>query len=448
MTSRPEARLLAGRRINRRDFLKMSGAGLAGAALLGAAGCGGGGASSGQLIFSMGSPVPTYTDLINKFNKQNKGEVEATLREMPANATTHYDKLTTEFQAGGGDIDVIGGDVIWAIQFAAQGYIQDLSDDFPESEQQKFLPGPLSAMEYEGGVYGIPWFTDAGMLYYRKDLLEQAGFSAPPETWDELKEMALKTAQDTGTKNGFVFQGMNYEGGVCNGCEYIWTHGGEVLSGVTSGKVVIDSPEALAAMETYRSMVADGVAPAAVANYDETTSVPVFGEGDAVFMRDWPGDYALFGLPSKEGGYPNVKPEQVGIAPIPVAEPGMRSWSTLGGWNQFVNAQTDLMEEAVAFAQFMTEPEQEKFLGTDGGLRPTRKALYEDPAVLDALPGLRLQKDIILNNAKSRPVTEFYGDMSLELAEQFNNVLTGDTSPQEAVETLQKDLSSIMQQAE
>jgi ABC-type glycerol-3-phosphate transport system substrate-binding protein len=176
--------------------------------------------------------------------------------------------------------------------------------------------------------------------------------------------------------------------------------------------------------------------------------VPVFGEGDAVFMRDWPGDYALFGLPSKEGGYPNVKPEQVGIAPIPVAEPGMRSWSTLGGWNQFVNAQTDLMEEAVAFAQFMTEPEQEKFLGTDGGLRPTRKALYEDPAVLDALPGLELQKDIILNNAKSRPVTEFYGDMSLELAEQFNNVLTGDTSPQEAVETLQKDLSSIMQQAE
>jgi multiple sugar transport system substrate-binding protein len=448
MTSRRGARLLAGRRINRRDFLKLSGAGLAGAALLGAAGCGGGGASAGKLIFSMGSPVPTYTDLINKFNKQNKGEVEATLREMPANATTHYDKLTTEFQAGGGDIDVIGGDVIWAIQFAAQGYIQDLSDDFPESEQKKFLPGPLSAMEYEGGVYGIPWFTDAGMLYYRKDLLEQAGFSAPPETWDELKEMALKTAQDTGTKNGFVFQGMNYEGGVCNGCEYIWTHGGEVLSGVTSGKVVIDSPEALAAMETYRSMVADGVAPAAVANYDETTSVPVFGEGDAVFMRDWPGDYALFGLPSKDGGYPNVKKEQVGIAPIPVAEPGMRSWSTLGGWNQFVNAQTDLMEEAVSFAQFMTEPEQLKFLGTDGGLRPTRKALYEDPEVLKALPGLELQKDIILNNAKSRPVTEFYGDMSLELAEQFNNVLTGDTSPQEAVETLQKDLSTIMQQAE
>ena len=297
MTSRRD--VLARRRINRRDFLKMSGAGLAGAALLGAAGCGGGGAGSGKLIFSMGSPIPAYDTLLDKFNKQNKGEIEATLREMPANASTHYDKLTTEFQAGGGDIDVIGGDVIWAIQFAAQGYIMDLSDAFPESEQKKFLPGPLSAMEYEGGVYGIPWFTDAGILYYRKDLLEQAGFSGPPETWDELKEMALKTAQDTGTKNGFVFQGMNYEGGVCNGCEHIWTHGGEVLSNVTSGDVVIDSPEALAAMETYRSMVADGVAPQAVANYDETTSEPVFGAGDAVFLRDWPGFYALLGIPER-----------------------------------------------------------------------------------------------------------------------------------------------------
>jgi multiple sugar transport system substrate-binding protein len=446
MTSRRD--VLARRRINRRDFLKMSGAGLAGAALLGAAGCGGGGGGSSKLIFSRSDPVPTEDDLIAKFNKQNKGEIEATLRVMPSNATTHFDKLTTEFQAGGGDIDVIGGDVIWAIQFAAQGYIMDLSDDFPESEQKKFIPAPMSAMTYEGGVYGIPYFTDAGMLYYRKDLLEQAGYSAPPETWDELKEMALKTAQDTGTKNGFVFQGSNYEGGVCNGCEYIWNHGGEVLSNVTSGEIVIDSPEGLAAMETYRSMVADGVAPEAVTNYTETECSPVFGGGDAVFMRSWPGDYALLGLPAKEGGFPDVKPEQVGIAPIPVAEPGMQSYSTLGGWNQFVNAASDIQEEAVSFAQFMTTTEAQKLLGTEDQLRPTRKALYEDPEVLEAIPGLDLQKDIILNNSKSRPITEFYGDMSLELAEQFNNVLTGDTSPQEAVETLQKELTSIMQQAD
>ena len=124
----------AGRRINRRDFLKMSGAGLAGAALLGASGCGGGGGGSGNVIFSMGpdDEVKTYTKLVDKFNKQHKGEFQVTVREMPADTGQYFDKLRTEFQAGGGDIDVIGGDTIWPIQFAAQGWVQDLSDKFPE----------------------------------------------------------------------------------------------------------------------------------------------------------------------------------------------------------------------------------------------------------------------------------------------------------------------------
>ena len=90
--------------MNRRDFLKMSGAGLAGAALLGASGCGGGGGGSGNVIFSMGpdDPTNTYTKLVDKFNKQHKGEFQVTVREMPADTGQYFDKLRTEFQAGGG----------------------------------------------------------------------------------------------------------------------------------------------------------------------------------------------------------------------------------------------------------------------------------------------------------------------------------------------------------
>src|SRR5215211_5722181 len=100
----------AGRRINRRDFLKMSGAGLAGAALLGASGCGGGGGGSGNIVFSMGPDDPgnTYTKLVDKFNEQHKGEFQVTIRTMPADTGLYFDKLRTEFQAGGGEIDVIG----------------------------------------------------------------------------------------------------------------------------------------------------------------------------------------------------------------------------------------------------------------------------------------------------------------------------------------------------
>jgi multiple sugar transport system substrate-binding protein len=434
----------AGRKLNRRDFLKMSGTGLAGAALLGASGCGGGGGGSGNIAFSMGpdDPNKTYTKLVDKFNKQNKGSFQVTIREMPADTGAYFDKLRTEFQAGGGEIDVIGGDTIWPIQFAAQGWVQDLSDNFPASEQNKFLPAPIQASIYEGAIYGVPWFEDAGLLYSRSDLLEQAGYSAPPETWDELKEMALKISQDKGIPNGFVFQGKNYEGGVCDALEYIRTHGGDVLSNVTSGDVVIDSPEATAGLETYHSMITDGVAPKAVANMDETISVPVFGNGEAVFLREWPGTYGDIA-----GGAYKIKKEQVAVSPIPV-DPGNESSSTLGGWTFMINAQTDMPDEAWEFVKFMTSYESFKYRAIEGGYISARKAILDDPAVQEAIPTVKLAKDVLLEYATSRPVTQYYGDMSLEMQEQFNNALTGDTSPQQAVETLQKNLTSIMQQAE
>ena len=434
----------AGRKLNRRDFLKMSGAGLAGAALLGASGCGGGGSGSGNIVFSMGpdDPGKTFTKLIDKFNKQHKGEFQVVHREMPADTGLYFDKLRTEFQAGGGDIDVLGGDVIWPIQFAAQGWVQALPDIFPASEQNKFLPAPINASIYEDGIYAVPWFEDAGLLYSRVDLLEQAGYSAPPETWDELKEMAVKTAQDTGTKYGFLFQGKNYEGGVCNALEYIRTHGGDVLSNVTSGEVVIDSPEAAAGLETYHSMITSGAAPQAVSNYTETEGDPLFENGESVFFREWPGVYGDI----LTGDF-KVKHDQVTVSPIPV-DPGNQSSSTLGGWTFMINAQTDLPDEAWEFVKFMSSYESFKFRAINGGYISARKAILDDPEVQEAIPTVKLAKDVLLDYATSRPVTQFYGDMSLEMQSQFNDALTGDVSPQQAVETLQKNLTNIMKQAD
>ncbi|HEX5975266.1 MAG TPA: extracellular solute-binding protein, partial [Rubrobacteraceae bacterium] len=218
-----------GAELSRKDFLRLGGAGLAGAALLGTAGCGGGGQESGnELIFSWGpDDTGVLPKLIQKFNEEHKGEFQVRYREMPSDTGQYFDQLRTEFQAGGGDTDVIGGDVIWPAQFAASGWISDLSDRFTDTDA--FLPGPMQAMTYDSKVWGVPWYTDSGLLYYRRDLLEQAGFSGPPATWEELKEMGLQTKQDTGTQLGFAFQGAEYEGGVCNGLEYIRTHGGEVL---------------------------------------------------------------------------------------------------------------------------------------------------------------------------------------------------------------------------
>jgi len=430
----PEAR-----RYSRKDFLKVGGAGLAGTALLGTAGCGGGGSGSGTLTFAMGTDTSgTLQGLIDKFNKENKGSFQVSYREMPTATDQYLDKLTTEFQAQQSDIDVLGADVIWTAQFAANSWITDVSDDFPESEQSKYLPAPIESLIYDGKIWGKPWFTDAGMLYYRKDLLEQSGISAPPKTWPELKEMADQVAQETGTKYGFVFQGSEYEGGTVNGLEYIWTHGGDALDG---DKVVIDSPEAIAGLETERSMIESGVAPKAVATFTETETDPAILGGDAVFARNWPYMYALAGT----SAYPKVKPEQLGVTPLPVAE-GQQSTSSLGGWNLLISGLSDMQEEAWEFVEWMTAQEAEKQRATEASLLPTLKSLYDDPEVVDAIPVIKLG-ETALESASPRPVSPYYSDMSLAISEQFTASLSGDVTPEEAAKTLQEELTSIQEQA-
>ena len=432
-----------GRRISRRDFLKVGGAGLAGAALLGVAGCGGGGnqGSNGktQVTFSFGPDESgSLTEVVNRFNEQSDN-VEVKYREMPADTGAYFDQLRTEFQAGGGDIDLIGGDVIWPAQFAANGWIVDLSDKFPESERKKFLDGPIEANTYEGGVYGVPWFTDAGMMYYRKDLVDQV-----PQTWDEFKQVAQQAKQQSGTQFGFVFQGAQYEGGVVNGLEYIWTNGGEVLKPGEADNVVIDSQAALSGLQTERSMVEEGVAPQSVATYKEQETQTAFLSGDAVFARNWPYMYALASDPETS----KISQDQVGVAPIPVSQ-GNETASGLGGWNFYINAASDqeVQDAAYEFVKFATSPEQQKYRALNGSFLPTLKSLYEDQEVLNKVPVIDLGKTAI-QNSKPRPVSPVYSDMSLKMAEQFNASLKGEVPPQQAIKTLQKELSDIVQQAQ
>jgi multiple sugar transport system substrate-binding protein len=439
MTERNEGSgVSTGRKLNRREFLKMGGAGLAGAALLGATGCGGGSGGSGDLIFSMGpdDAQGTMAALIKQFNKQS--DFNVVHRVMPADTGTYFDKLRTQLQAGSGGVDVIGGDVIWPAQLAASGWILDMTDKFPESEQKKFLEGPLQSVTYDGKVWGVPWYTDAGMLYHRADLLEKSGYSEPPKTWDELKEMADKVKKDQGIKYGFVFQGDAYEGGVCNGLEYIWTHGGNAVDPNDPNKILIDSPEAAAGLATEASMLSSGVAPEAVSTYQEAeTDAAFFQEpGDAVFARQWPYGYAY--LDTK--GY--LKQDQVGVGPLPVDE-GNPLASCLGGWDMLINSQSDMQEEAWQFIKFMTSPEQMKFRAVRATVLPTRSALLTDPEI-EKIPVVSKGRPAI-EHTHPRPVSPYYADMSLEMNEQFNACLKGDVSPEQAVKTLQGSLERIVE---
>jgi multiple sugar transport system substrate-binding protein len=425
--------------LSRQDFLKLGGVGIAGLALLGAPGCGGGEAGSGKVVFSFfpdGSGGIQH--LIDKFNEQNKGRFQVSHQAINLDTREYFDRLKTDFQSGGGEIDVIGGDVPWTAEFAENGWIVDVSSRFPECERGKFVNGQIQSLTYQSKIWGVPWFAEAGLLYYRKDLLEHSGFSEPPKTWEELKEMAEKVVQDSGTRYGFVFQGANNETGVCNGLEYIWTHGGEVLDG---DKVIIDSPESVAGLTTEQSMISEGVAPQAVANYTFSGSDTAFLNGDSVFCRNWSYMYGLAG----DTEMSKIKREQVGVLPLPVGEGQSQRACCLGGWNMLISTSSEMQDEAWEFVRFMTSEESQKEYSITASTLPTLKTLYDDREILEEVPVVDLSKEA-LQNARPRPVSPYYSQMSREMAEQFNNVIRSAVSPGTAIKSLQSDLQRIIQQ--
>jgi multiple sugar transport system substrate-binding protein len=429
--------------VSRREFLKLTGAGVAGAALLPACGGfsgGGEGGSSNTLIFSHGpEDTGALKALLDRFNKSHNYKVK--WQVAPADTGAYFDKMRTELQAGTGP-DVISGDVIWPAQFGSNGWVLDLSNMFTEQMASNFLPGPLQAVTWNGKRWAVPWFTDAGMMYYRKDLLSKSGFGSPPKTYDELMSMAKKIATDSGVKFGDVFQGDRYEGGVCDGLEFIWGADGNVLSPTNPNKVVISSPQSVTGLATERSLITKGVAPSAVASYQEQQSQVAFTTGQSVFMRNWP---YIVGLIQAGGAGIKIKFDQVAVAALPTSGQGTTGYSCLGGWNLFINANiaSNKKGKAWEFIKYMASPQATKFRAIKGNYLPPLKNLYNDPEVLKKVQTVALAKQLA-NQIRPRPVSPFYSDMSLDMQETFNDLVKGDTSPQQAVSTLQGNIQGIL----
>jgi multiple sugar transport system substrate-binding protein len=175
-----------------------------------------------------------------------------------------------------------------------------------------------------------------------------------------------------------------------------------------------------------------------VVTYTEPESDTAFRNGDSVFMRNWPYVYGMI-----LGGDAKIKTDQIGVGPLPVGEGGDTGYSTLGGWNLFINAQSDLKDQAWEFVKFMTSEEAVKLRALKGAYLSPLKSIYQDKQVTSKVPVIPLAAQLA-DQIRPRPPSPFYSDMSLEMQEQFNNVLKDEISADEAVSTLQSDLQAII----
>jgi multiple sugar transport system substrate-binding protein len=373
-----------------------------------------------------------FDALLRRFERENPG-FRVKSEALPNSSDEQHQFYVINLQARSADFDVLALDVVWGAEFARAGWLREIGPWFSPDEQQQFFRGPLEAVTYEGKVYAVPWFVDAGLLYYRKDLLEALGLG-PPQTWEELVADARRVQAEHPGRYGFVWQGKQYEGLVCNALEYLWSNGGAVLR---DGRVVIDSPENRTALAFMRGLIReDHVSPPLVTTLTEEPSRNLFGNGKSIFLRNWPYAWSLFQQPDSA-----VK-GKVGVAVLPHF-PGHESAATLGGWQLGINAYSRHPEAAERFIRFLTSYDAQKALAMAYAMNPTRKKLYQDPDLIAAQPFTTRLYDVF-EHARPRPVTPYYVMISQVLQSEFSAVLVDRKTPEAALAAAQAQIEQIL----
>jgi trehalose/maltose transport system substrate-binding protein len=337
------------------------------------------------------------------------------------------------------DIDVLRIDVVWPGQLAQ--HLVDVGSMVGKDVLAQHFPAIVEANTVDGKVVALPWFTDAGLLYYRKDLLEKHGRKVP-RTWQELTETA-KAVMEAERKGGsprmwgFVFQGRAYEGLTCNALEWIDSFGGGTIVDAR-GEVTVNNPKARAALELAASWP-KRISPDGVLNYAEEEARGAFQSGSAVFMRNWPYAWALVnGKDSPVAG-------KVGVAPLPKGGADGKHTGTLGGWQLAVSRYSKATKEAVDLAAWLTGEEEQKRAALEASLNPTRPALYDDPEVLEKNPFYKELRQTF-ESAVARPsraTGSRYNQVSSEFWNGVHETLSGRAPADRSLARVERTLERL-----
>lgn len=361
-------------------------------------------------------------------------------------ATDRLTFYTQSLSAGSSDFDVAQIDVIWP--GIMNQWAVDLTQEAEELAQagNTFFERILDNNTIDGKVVSLPWFTDAGLLYYRTDLLEQYGFSEAPMTWTELEEMAQTILDGESANNsaftGFTFQAAAYEGLTCNGLEWQFSSGGgEIVT--PEGEVTVSNEQAVAAIERARGWVG-GIAPSAVTGYMEEDSRGVWQGGNAAFHRNWPYVYSISAANDSD------LQGKFDIAQLPMGDgEDAQHAATLGGWNMMVSANAQNEEGGRIFAKFMTSSETQTARALERSQNPTIVEVYDNPDVIAANPFMERLFAVFNGGAVARPSNvsqDLYGELSIAYFTKVNEILTGQHDDvAQAMEDLASEIEDIMQ---
>jgi multiple sugar transport system substrate-binding protein len=377
------------------DVMRQSviGTSLAVAAALGLSACGGGETeSAGSKTVRVTLANHVWTENIKKalpdFEKETGLKVELT--QLGEDQLS--DQYNVKLNAGTSELDVMMYRPLQeGKQFAKNNYLADLTEKVKSNQEwdwSDFQPGPVQATTYEDKVVGVPLITEQEVLYYRKDLLQKAGYTNPPKTLDELKEMAAKIQSQNPGVAGFIAR-TGKSPAVTQFSSFLYSFGGDFVD--ESGKASINTDEAKKAYAFYGGLIKDHGPANVSTDMGWPEAMAIFTQGKAAFYTEANSLYKNATDPSK-----SKVSETVGFAPFPEGPAGSKPYS-IPSWALGVNEASENQDNAWKFIEWATSKAQtleNQKAGVPGG----RTSVASDPAATATYP-----KDLVeANNVQAK----------------------------------------------
>jgi trehalose/maltose transport system substrate-binding protein len=363
---------------------------------------------------SLGIEMELCRDGTQAWAQQTGNEVK--LVSTPADAQERLALYQSLLASKSDKIDVFQIDVVWPGILANQ--FLDLNQFIEPAKLDGYFQTLIANNTVDGKLVAVPWFVDAGMLYYRKDLLDKYGLKAP-ETWAELESAAKKVMEGEKGIEGYVWQGRAYEGLVCNALEWIVSNGGGNLLD-NAGKATFNNPQATAAIDRARTWIGT-ISPQGVLGYDEEQARGAFQSGKAVFMRNWPYAWALVNAADSP-----VK-DKVGVVPLPKGDGDKAVHTgTLGGQSLAVSKYSAHPKVAVDLILYLAGAQEEKRRAVKGAFNPSLKSVYNEPELKDDAFFSTFSK--VLSSVATRPATvagKNYNQFSSQFVRAVHGTLQG-----------------------
>jgi multiple sugar transport system substrate-binding protein len=373
-------------------------------------------------VWAMGAEGEKLPDLAKDFEAANPG-VKVQVTAIPWDSA--HDKFITAIAAGKTpDAAMVG--TTWMGELAGQGALSPTPSSI---DPAAFFPGAQKSTEVGGTSYGIPWYVETRLLYYRTDLAAKAGITAAPTDWPGLKSMAKAMQEKAGAKWGIGFQAGG-TGSWQTVMPFAWSNGASVAKDDGSG-YTFDTPETLEAVKYYQSFFTDGISDKAAPATPTTEPDFVSGRVPMFISGPW-----MMAAVEKVGGA-GFK-DKYAVAPIPAKK---LSASFVGGSDLVVFKNSANRDGAWKFLRYLAdEKTQVKWYQLTTDL-PSRSSVWNDPA-LTSDPKLAVF-GTQLKTAVAPPSFPTWEQVVAQFDRELEKVTKSGADPAAALKAVQQQATSI-----